>query len=496
MTAISALLPHVPNTRPRSKADTKAADEAFGAAFAAAVGITASPPEPRATDPATRNNEGDRFSASASQDAVTPVPNAQSTNVDAEVSASTDAATKTPAPTTIAAAITTPPMAAAIATPPTAAATDSAPAAPTATPTATPAAIPTTAAQGAVAASPAPSDFLSQLSTATPLATTGAPIAPNAAVVTVEAVVAAGSSVIAPPSKPANATRPNDPSAPVTPATPSTPAAGAVTSPAGSIPVAQSPDNALSNGSEQPDGGPRNGALGQRIAAPKTVGVGGPQAASLDAAATQTQAAPDASIVPAMVTTAAPVSQPAAVAVTTPTAAAPAPPEQLFQLVAPLRLAPDGTYTLTLQLRPADLGLVTVHVEARQGVLSVHIVADHDQARDVLRSSLGNLRSHLELGGVRAGDIDVSADRNARQQANPDGKPGTNQGQAAGQHDTGQHETPPWSPSSPDQPGRPAGSALTAGAPTTTADETARSGTPAARLNGTNLPDAPLDLRI
>jgi flagellar hook-length control protein FliK len=220
-----------------------------------------------------------------------------------------------------------------------------------------------------------------------------------------------------------------------------------------------------------------------------------PQSASLDVASTQSPAAPDASLVPAMVTTA-PISQPAAVAVATPTAEVSAPHEQLFQLVAPLRLAPDGTYTLTLQLRPADLGLVTVHVEARQGVLSVHIVTDHDQARDVLRSSLGNLRSHLEVAGVRAGDIDVSADRNARPQGNSNdhGERGSSPGQAAGQHHTGQHATAPWSPSAPDQPGRP--TVLTADAPTPTAEETARSGTPAASVNGTNLPDAPLDLRI
>jgi flagellar hook-length control protein FliK len=108
--------------------------------------------------------------------------------------------------------------------------------------------------------------------------------------------------------------------------------------------------------------------------------------------------------------------QPVAAAVTQAAQAAVTPPaDQIVQVVAPLRTAKDGDYTLSLQLHPAELGPVTVRVDVHQGVLSVHMMADNAQGHDALNQSLNDLRSQLEAGGVRTGDIGLGS-RSAGQQ--------------------------------------------------------------------------------
>jgi flagellar hook-length control protein FliK len=111
------------------------------------------------------------------------------------------------------------------------------------------------------------------------------------------------------------------------------------------------------------------------------------------------------------------VQQPVVTAVSQAAQAVMAPPaEQIVQVVAPLRTAKDGDYTLSLQLHPADLGPVTVRVDVHQGVLSVHMVADHAQGHDALNQSLNDLRSQLEAGGVRTGDIGLGTRSSLSQQ--------------------------------------------------------------------------------
>jgi len=83
--------------------------------------------------------------------------------------------------------------------------------------------------------------------------------------------------------------------------------------------------------------------------------------------------------------------------------------QQVIQVVAPLRSAKDGDYTLSLQLHPAELGAVTVRVEVQQGVLSVHLAADHAHGHEALSQSLADLRTQLQSSGVRTGDIAVVA---------------------------------------------------------------------------------------
>lgn len=90
--------------------------------------------------------------------------------------------------------------------------------------------------------------------------------------------------------------------------------------------------------------------------------------------------------------------------------------QQLVQVVAPLRTAKDGDYTLSLQLHPADLGAVTVRVEVQQGVLSVHMSAEHAHGHEALSQSLADLRTQLQTSGVRTGDIVVAAKQSAMPQ--------------------------------------------------------------------------------
>ncbi|MGH8890556.1 MAG: flagellar hook-length control protein FliK, partial [Acidothermaceae bacterium] len=90
-------------------------------------------------------------------------------------------------------------------------------------------------------------------------------------------------------------------------------------------------------------------------------------------------------------------------------------PDQIVQVVAPLRTAGDGNYTISLQLHPADLGPVTVHVSVEQGVLSVHLGSDEAHGRDALTNSISDLRNQLQAGGVRVGGIDVGTQASLRQ---------------------------------------------------------------------------------
>ena len=90
--------------------------------------------------------------------------------------------------------------------------------------------------------------------------------------------------------------------------------------------------------------------------------------------------------------------------------------QQIVQVVAPLRTAKDGDYTLSLQLHPADLGAVTVRVEVQQGVLSVHMSAEHAHGHEALSQSLADLRTQLQTSGVRTGDIVVAAKQSAMPQ--------------------------------------------------------------------------------
>ena len=90
--------------------------------------------------------------------------------------------------------------------------------------------------------------------------------------------------------------------------------------------------------------------------------------------------------------------------------ATPVPPatvDQLVEVVAPLRQLGDGSHTMTLELRPEELGRVEVAVTVEDGVIHVGLSADLVTTRELLRHSLADLRAALESSGVGIGDLGV-----------------------------------------------------------------------------------------
>lgn len=119
-----------------------------------------------------------------------------------------------------------------------------------------------------------------------------------------------------------------------------------------------------------------------------------------------------------------PVGEVAATAAS-PAARMPAPslPDQLVEVIGPLRQAPDGTHRLSVHLRPDELGEVLVDVRVRGNEVNLTIRADLAGTADLLRDAVGELRAELEAAGFRSGDVDVSShsDRRATQERRPAG---------------------------------------------------------------------------
>lgn len=103
-----------------------------------------------------------------------------------------------------------------------------------------------------------------------------------------------------------------------------------------------------------------------------------------------------------------------------PAAPAADPHVQVARVVRPLRLGNDGAYELALDLTPAELGRVRIDVELRGATISLSLRADNPATRELLQSSLDQLRSELEAAGLQAGDLDVggrgASDRSAGEQ--------------------------------------------------------------------------------
>ncbi len=96
-----------------------------------------------------------------------------------------------------------------------------------------------------------------------------------------------------------------------------------------------------------------------------------------------------------------------------PAAAAPPPPPaaQVVQLLAPVLAGPDGTYSLSLQLYPEELGAVQVDVLLRGGEIRLALHAPDDAAQAALRSALPDLRADLLAGGLSATSLSVDDGR-------------------------------------------------------------------------------------
>lgn len=98
--------------------------------------------------------------------------------------------------------------------------------------------------------------------------------------------------------------------------------------------------------------------------------------------------------------------------------AAPPAIDQILEAVAPLQHSGDGNYELTLELRPHDLGRVEITVLMRDGVLSMHMSADHAEARQLLRDHVEHLRGLLNTSGVTTGSFDIADQGHHQPQSN------------------------------------------------------------------------------
>lgn len=89
--------------------------------------------------------------------------------------------------------------------------------------------------------------------------------------------------------------------------------------------------------------------------------------------------------------------------------AAPSLPDQLVEVVGPLRQAPDGTHRVSVQLRPDELGEVLVDVRVRGSEIHLSIRADLAGTAELLRDAVGELRAELESAGFSSGDLDIGS---------------------------------------------------------------------------------------
>ncbi len=119
-----------------------------------------------------------------------------------------------------------------------------------------------------------------------------------------------------------------------------------------------------------------------------------PTPGALIATSTPATPAPTAS----SITSAAPPPSPAA---------SPDPGQQVFRVLAPLRGASDGSYQLSLEMHPAELGAVTLRIHMSGGEMSLHVAAAPGAAQDALRAALPQLRTELETHGVHTGSFEV-----------------------------------------------------------------------------------------
>lgn len=188
------------------------------------------------------------------------------------------------------------------------------------------------------------------------------------------------------------------------PAAPATPATPAVDTDAAATPATPATP-------AQPPATPAE-ALAAQLLAPD-----GTAAPVADAPA----ADPTVAAVPATPATPATGAADRAVAATPAAPAAPAadPHVQVARIVRPLRLGHDGAYELALDLTPAELGRVRIDVELRGATIHLSLRADNPATRELLQSSLDQLRSELEAAGLSAGQLDVGG-RSASGRGTPD----------------------------------------------------------------------------
>lgn len=86
--------------------------------------------------------------------------------------------------------------------------------------------------------------------------------------------------------------------------------------------------------------------------------------------------------------------------------------------------AADGTQHMRLEMHPGELGAVAVEVTIEGGAVHVAMLAERGETKDLLRSSIAELRSSLVAAGFSAGRVDIQS-----------GLSDSRFGQAADRHD-------------------------------------------------------------
>lgn len=71
--------------------------------------------------------------------------------------------------------------------------------------------------------------------------------------------------------------------------------------------------------------------------------------------------------------------------------------------------AADGPQHMRLEMHPGDLGAVAVDVTIEDGAVHVAMVAERGETKDLLRSSIAELRSSLVAAGFSAGRVDIQS---------------------------------------------------------------------------------------
>jgi flagellar hook-length control protein FliK len=100
----------------------------------------------------------------------------------------------------------------------------------------------------------------------------------------------------------------------------------------------------------------------------------------------------------------------------------PSPPAaQVAQLLGPVLSGPDGTYSVSLQLYPEELGAVQVEVLLRGGEIRLAMHAPTEAAQAALRAALPDLRADLAAAGLSATSLSVDDGRSG--QSSPDRSP-------------------------------------------------------------------------
>jgi flagellar hook-length control protein FliK len=81
--------------------------------------------------------------------------------------------------------------------------------------------------------------------------------------------------------------------------------------------------------------------------------------------------------------------------------------QQLAAQLTPIRTNGNGNYAMTLHLRPEGLGDVNIDVRLREGTIDLNFRVAAPETREMVRLSLGELKSQLDQAGVNSGQVDV-----------------------------------------------------------------------------------------